>query len=265
MKAYENVRIFIQTLERTIDTFSIPLLCLGDKPSLEDVRKLLEHSPLGAVEKDIFFPSWTKSLHIVVELQDASSDEVPSWDAIEEAKITVDTAEKLHEVLDKEEKTPGTAAIILQQCRSKRYSRKKDPALPAATANNAPGFARRINISPVSSQASASSRSSSPPRSPRPALKKKEPTHYKGSKSQFIHPGVGAAHPREAYRPITYDSMYFEPPCVPITIVAPPSVYPQCYTIPLGFPAHPIPPCGFLPGMPIVPPVVPAYYGYGPM
>lgn len=43
---------------------------------------------------------------------------------VEAYKKTVESAEVLRVLLDEEEERPGTITIVLQQCRSKRYSRK---------------------------------------------------------------------------------------------------------------------------------------------
>ncbi|CAN8076026.1 unnamed protein product [Agarophyton chilense] len=125
MRTFTHFRVFIQRLDGQIEPFHFPLLCVEDPPTLDDFRARLEQSALGDVEKDIFFPNWTKSLH-VVQSELLSKNNVPSWQTIEQHKQTVDSADKLRCILDNEESSPGTTAIVVQQCRSKRYSRRKD-------------------------------------------------------------------------------------------------------------------------------------------
>lgn len=149
MRAYPRFRVFIKRLDGQIEPFRIPLLCVADPPTLDDLRARLEDSPLGDVEKDIFFPNWTKSLHVVQTML-LSGENVPSWDTIEANKQTIDTPEKLRSILDNEEASPGTTAIIVQQCRSKRYSRKKDESNTSSDSTTKPStdVVKRNNSSP---------------------------------------------------------------------------------------------------------------------
>lgn len=254
MHTYPSLRVYIQTLGNTIEPFELPVLCLPEDPNLDDVRKLLQHSPLGDIEKDIFFPSWTKSLHVLL-LQPSETPTPPSWDQIESRKLTIETAEALRDILSKEEASPGTVCIILQQCRSKRYSRKKEPS-PAPNLSS-------ISISPMTSP------DASPPVSPRVGGKEKEKIPFQPRLDDlFVHPGVAAAMhtPREAFHPIPYEKIYYDhQQYVPISIITPPSLYPQCYTIPVGFGTPSVAPYGYLHGPALVPHLIPNYYPYGAM
>lgn len=126
MRTLINFRIFIQTLRRTVQPNVLPLVVFPDKPDLDAVRKVLSESPLGEDQRDIFFPSWTKTLH-VLHLDDQPSDYVPTCGEIEAERQVIENDDQLAKLLDKEANNPGSVSIILQECRSKRYTRKTPP------------------------------------------------------------------------------------------------------------------------------------------
>lgn len=123
MRTLENFRIFIQTLRRTVEPSILPVVDFPDEPDLDSVRKILFESPLGEDQRDIFFPSWTKTLHVLL-LDDKPADYVPTCDDIEAKRQVIENDEQLAKTLDKEATNPGSVSIILQECRSKRYTRK---------------------------------------------------------------------------------------------------------------------------------------------
>lgn len=270
MRTYPKLRIFEITKQNAVVRHSLPVLCVPDNPDLDDIRKLLLHSQLGADEKDIFFPNWTKSLHVLLLSPSKNSDTLTP-EQIDSEKLNIETAEALREILAKEETAPGTVCIVLQECRSKRYSRRKDPSSTPGPHRCLTPSPLPISISPVSSPGG------SPPDSPGVDAKEKaffppkqkndfiRPAVASSVPGQGLHPGVADGMPhQEAYRPIHYEPIYYDPQ-VTVSIVTPPSLYPQCYNIPVNVTQPVLPPFGYHPSPSLVPHVVPGYYPYGTM
>lgn len=241
MRTFPSMKIFIQKLDRTIGTEKLPVLCVPDEPTLDNIRSGLQDGPLGDVEKDIFFPSWTRSIHVLLLDPEAEEDRVPAWEDIDENKITVEDTEKLLEILTKEEEKPGSTSIILQECRSKRYTRKKDnmAILP-------------FDSSPVSSPVSSRPTSPKIPTGPNMSFSKPK---RRQQLNHSVHP-----HPQEMYNCAPFDPGYYYDPYVAVGIIAPPSIYPPFYPFQFGVGCYnyPSPP-------PFAPQVYPGYYGYGVM
>lgn len=104
------------------ETASIPEMKLPAKPTLDDVREALLACELGAADRDIFFPAWTKSLYISwVE----GKKEGESKGAVTDPE-TVENEEQLRSVVQRELENPGTLCLRLQECRNARYSRKRE-------------------------------------------------------------------------------------------------------------------------------------------
>lgn len=123
-------------VNNTIESVHLPTVFLRDDPDLDDIRKALVHGPLGTPENDIFFPTWTKSIHV---LQGTSADQqVMTVSDIDHAKITISSSEQLCTMLNDEERTPGNTTIVLQECRSKRYSRKAVEPTPVPHSHHQP-------------------------------------------------------------------------------------------------------------------------------
>lgn len=235
MRAFPSVRAFIQKKDqRTIELFRLPVFSLNDEPDLDQFRSLIEATPLGDVDKDIFFPNWTKSLH-VIQCKDIEGDKVPTFEEIEEKKKTIDTPEKLADLLKKEEESPGCTAIIVQQCRSRRYSRKKEE------------LAQEDDKETVSGGGT------------------------KQTRQGFGHTKKGDRSGSGLYnysRPQVYTSpgfdeggvLYYDQAFLPIGLVSPPPpapIYSPCYAIPVNMGCY-----NYVSAPALVPPAFPQYYTY---
>lgn len=85
----------------------LPELRLPKPVSLEGVRHALTHSVLGDSSRDIFFPTWTKSLYITWN----ESGELETIESDEALAVAVEKVDRL--------------TLLLQECRNARYSRRK--------------------------------------------------------------------------------------------------------------------------------------------
>lgn len=240
MRTLPSVKVFIQKLDSTIGADKLPVLCLPDEPTLDHIRTVLQDGPLGDVERDIFFPSWTRSIHVLLLGPEAEKDALPTWEHIDTRKITVEDSNKLLEVLKKEEETPGSTAIILQECRSKRYTRKKEnlAALP-------------FDSSPLSSP--VSSRPSSPKTKTVPNMHYSKPHHHQPSSQ------IPPMQHQEAYNnQVNYDPGYCYDPFMAVGVMPPTSMYPTFYPVHIGMGCY-----NYSPAPTFMPPVYTGFgYGY---
>lgn len=228
-----NFRIFIQTLRHTVEPYTIPLIVVPDKPGLDFMRKTLAESPLGEDERDIFFPSWTKTIH-VLHLDDHPTDYVPTWEEVETKRQLIENDEQLAKTLDKEANKQGSVSIILQKCRSKRYTRKAVPATDTyAKATDPPSSPTCIQNTPGS------------------------PARNGNPRYGFTPPYTPMYAPQEGYVPV--DPMYYEQ--VQQYGMMPPAVFsPPPYFVHYGVGCVPY---GYVAPSFVQPFVhTPAYYGY---
>lgn len=123
MRVFDSLRVFILRLDGAIDSLTIPPVVLTETSTLEDIRQVFVTGPLGTTDHDIFFPTWTRSIHVIKESDDIDHATL-THEQVHSIKYDVGTTEELQDMLDQENKSPGTHLIVLQQCRSKRYSRK---------------------------------------------------------------------------------------------------------------------------------------------
>lgn len=128
MRTIPPLRVLIQGVDHSVEIALLPQSYQEEDSGLDGFRKSIQEGPLGADHYDIFFPNWKKSPYIV---QDGNVDHSKlTWSEIEEAKKEIETPEQLYTILESEETSPGSTSIVLQKCRSKRYSRK--PPTPSA-------------------------------------------------------------------------------------------------------------------------------------
>lgn len=134
MRTVSTLHVLIQMLDGNVGCELLPPFFLQVESDLDEFRRVLLDGPMGSDENDIFFPSWTKSIHVVekgdIPLRELSNSQ------IEEFKRTVETDNELNELLDKEENTPGSVGVVLQQCRSARYSRNNQRICVKANVQN---------------------------------------------------------------------------------------------------------------------------------
>lgn len=135
MRLFDSLRAFILKLDGTIDSFDIPPVVLDTEATLDDVRQVFISGPLGTSDHDIFFPNWTRSIHVI---HDAGETELEcnnlSHEDVHSLKVDIATTDDLQDMLKKEDDSPRSHIIVLQQCRSKRYSRKpNDLSMPSCS------------------------------------------------------------------------------------------------------------------------------------
>lgn len=247
MRTLPSVKVFVQKLDHTIATDTLPVLVVPDEPTLDNIRASLQNGPLGDVEKDIFFPSWTKSIHVLLldteeQKEEDENEKIPTWEQIDEQKITVEDSKKLLEVVKKEEDKSGSIALILQECRSKRYTRKKE---------NVSGLP--FDSSPLSSP--ISSRPSSP--------KSKNTVPKSQPRTHSMIPPVPIQNQHMYFNnQVNQEPAFFYETYVPVSVMAPPTMYPPLYGVPVNIGMG----CYNYPSAPAyVPQVYQPYYGYNVM
>ena len=214
------MRVFVQKLDGSVEPCSLPMAFSKEKPSREDFRNQVTSSPLGDAKRDIFFPFWT--LNPIMIQSESIKDSTPTWDEIEQCKITVDSEEKLHELLDKEELCPGSTALIVQQTRSKRYSRKKDEQSGGqGHGNNNPEITKtRRGLGNATWDAHRYYNfQGSPPFSPTGISGTSGPVYY--DSAPYMHVGV--------LGPMSHSQAYFS------------SYPPQCFAVPINLNFTPTP------------------------
>lgn len=140
MQLFDSLRALIEKLDDSVEAVNIPSFWLGKDSTLEDIRNALKDGPLGTSDRDIFFPTWTKSIHVLRDSEEINEATL-TVSQIESMKFTVETTEQLQAMLAEEQKMPGTYFVVLQQCRSKRYSRKTpDTTIGLAQKNSTIGM-----------------------------------------------------------------------------------------------------------------------------
>lgn len=127
MRVFDALRVFILRLDNTVESIKIPPVVLSDQSTLDDIRHVFVSGPLGTTDHDIFFPTWTRSIHVVKDTGDIGDHTLLNHEKVNAMKYDITTTEQLQEMLDEEHTSPGSFIIILQQCRSRRYSRKPTP------------------------------------------------------------------------------------------------------------------------------------------
>lgn len=117
--AYPNAAPVFERV--ALPEFKIPL-----PATLEGLRESLLASRLGAPERDIFFPQWTKSLYVAWESTPADGE----GEAETVPPETIDSDGGLAAALERAGADAGSESseklvVLLQECRNARYSRAR--------------------------------------------------------------------------------------------------------------------------------------------
>ena len=110
-EVFENFRVIITRKDGELTRVVLPTLEVEVPATLKIMRQALLNTYIAGKAYDLFFPSWTETIHVSLRAED------------DQVIHVVETDTELRALLEDERSSPGTIAIRLQACHNVKYSR----------------------------------------------------------------------------------------------------------------------------------------------